>query len=309
MRVGVVGAGATGGYFGGLLARAGHDVTFVARGRQLDEISRRGLRLRTLLAGDFTVAAKAVGEGHQAGRMDLVLFCVKTYDTDMAVGHLPSMIDSDTWVLSVQNGVDGAERLAEIVGEDHVIGAVAQVSAQLMELGEIIQMAGPGKLIIGERSGGASLRTAQISQAFEHAAIPSDAHPQIRNAVWEKFLLICGLSGITALTRLPMGSVLGCPESKALFCEIMTEVEAVARAHAIALQDGCVNQTIALLASLSPALRGSMAHDLAAGRRLELEALNGMVVALGRKHGVATPVNDVVYGALKPYAGGPPVAP
>src|SRR6202011_1331152 len=128
MRVGVVGAGATGGYFGGLLARAGHDVTFVARGSQPDEISRRGRRLRTLLAGDFTVSAKAVGEGHQAGHMDLVLFCVKTYDTDMAVGHLPPMIDSDTWVLSVQNGVDGAERLAEIVGEDHVIGAVAQVS-------------------------------------------------------------------------------------------------------------------------------------------------------------------------------------
>jgi 2-dehydropantoate 2-reductase len=219
------------------------------------------------------------------------------------------MIDSDTWVLSVQNGVDSAERLAEIVGEDHVIGAVAQVSAQLTEPGEITQMAGPGKLIIGERSGGASLRAAQIAQAFEQAGVPSAAHPQIRNAIWEKFLLICGLSGITALTRLPMGSVLGCPESKALFCDIMTEVEAVARANAIALQDGCVHQTIALFASLSPALRGSMAHDLAAGRRLELEALNGMVVALGRKHGVATPVNDVVYAALKPYAGGPPVIP
>ena len=139
MRVGVVGAGATGGYFGGLLARAGHDVTFVARGRQLDEISRRGLRLRTLLAGDFTVDAKAVGVTHQAGRMDLVLFCVKTYDTALAVSHLPPMIGSDTWVLSVQNGVDSGERLAEIVGEDHVIGAVAQVSAQLMEPGEITQ--------------------------------------------------------------------------------------------------------------------------------------------------------------------------
>jgi 2-dehydropantoate 2-reductase len=212
-------------------------------------------------------------------------------------------------VLSVQNGVDSAQRLAEIVGEDHVIGAVAQVSAQLTEPGEITQMAGPGKLIIGERSGGSSLRTAQIAQAFEQAGIPSAAHPQIRNAIWEKFLLICGLSGITALTRLPMGSVLGCPESKALFCDIMTEVEAVARASAIALQDGCVNQTIALLASLSPALRGSMAHDLAAGRRLELDALNGMVVALARRHGVATPVNEVVFAALKPYAGGPPIIP
>src|SRR5262249_41962377 len=114
---------------------------------------------------------------------------------------------------------------------------------------------------------------------------------------------------ITALTRLPMGSVLCCAETKALFSDIMTEVEAVARANAIVLEDGCVNQTVALLASLSPALRGSMAHDLAAGRRLELEALNGMLVALGRKHGVATPVNDVVYAALKPYAGGPPVTP
>jgi len=284
-------------------------VTFVARGKQLDEISRRGLRLRTLLAGDFTVAAKVVGETDQAGRMDLVLFCVKTYDTDMAVGHLPPMIDSDTWVLSLQNGVDSAERLAKIVGNEHVIGAVAQVSAQLTEPGEITQMAGPGKLVIGECSGGASLRSAQIAQAFEQAGIPSAVHPQIRNAIWEKFLLICGLSGITALTRLPIGPVLGCPESKALLRDIMTEVAAVARVNHIALPDGCVDQTIAVLASLSPAVRGSLAHDLAAGRRLELESLNGTLVALGRKHCVATPVNDVVYAALKPYDGGPPVMP
>jgi 2-dehydropantoate 2-reductase len=201
--------------------------------------------------------------------------------------------------------VDSAERLAEIVGEEHVIGAVAQVSAQLTEPGEIVRMAGPGKLVIGERSGGASLRTAQITRAFEQAGIPSVSHPQIRHAIWEKFLLICGLSGITALTRLPIGPILGCPESKALFRDVMAEVETVARANAIVLQDGCVNQTIALLESLSPAVRGSMAHDLAAGRRLELEALNGMVVALGRKHGVATPANDVVYAALKPYVAGP----
>ena len=212
-------------------------------------------------------------------------------------------------VLSVQNGIDNEEQIGRVVGLERVIGAAAYVSSVIEAPGVIAQTAGPGKIVLGELAGGTSPRTERLESTFQRAGIAAELRPDIRITLWEKFLFICGLNGITALTRLPIGPILACPETSALLRGTMEEVEAVARASEITLADGCVDQGFALFTRLESSLRGSMYYDLAAGRRLELEVLNGTVIRLGREYGIPTPMNFAIYAALKPYADGAPTTP
>ncbi|MGH2668070.1 MAG: 2-dehydropantoate 2-reductase [bacterium] len=309
MRIAVMGAGGTGGFFGGLLARAGESVTFIARGAHLAALQSRGLAVTSRLAGDFTVPVTATSDPAAVGAVDLVLFCVKAYDTETAAAQIRSLVGPDTMVLSVQNGIDNAERIARVVGEQPVIGGVAQISSVIEAPGVIAQTAGAGRIIFGELAGGSSARTERLLSAFQQAGITAQLHPDIRVALWEKFLMICAFSGLTALTRLPLGSILGCAETRALFRDTMAEVEAIARAIGIRLPAGCVDRTVAMFTALEPWARGSLYYDLAAGRRLELEVLHGTVVRLGGQQGIATPLNFAIYAALKPYVDGAPVLP
>lgn len=306
MRIAIMGAGGTGGYFGGLLARAGEDVTFIARGAHLEALRSRGLTVRSRLAGDFTLPVQATADPSQIGPVDLILFCVKTYDTETAAEQVRPLIGRDTVVLSVQNGIDNEERLAQTLGAEHVLGAVAYVVAVVEAPGVIAQTAGPGKIVFGELSGGTSPRAQRLLNVFQRAGIAAEVHPEVRVALWEKFLFICGYSGVTAVTRLPIGAALSCPETSALLRGMLTEVDAVARAEGVALPADAVDRAFATAAGMGPEGRSSLYYDLAAGRRLELEALNGTVVRLGRRHGIPTPLNFAVYAALKPYAEGTP---
>jgi 2-dehydropantoate 2-reductase len=309
MRIAVMGAGGTGGFFGGLLARAGEQVTLIARGPHLEAIQRQGLTVRSRLAGEFTIPVAATDDPRQIGPVDLVLFCVKTYDTAVAAEQARPLVGPDTVVLPVQNGVDSAARLAQVVGSRPVIGGVAYVFSSIAAPGIIVQVAGPGRLLFGELTGERSARCARLLQTFKRAGIAAEQPSDIRVALWEKFVNICAASGVTALTRLPIGTILACPETGALFRGTMEEVEAVGRACGIALPGGIVDRWWNFFVDLEPWARGSMAHDLAVGRRLELEALNGTVVRLGREHGIPTPLNFVIYAALKPYADGAPTPP
>jgi len=309
MRVAVIGAGGTGGYFGGVLARAGEEVVFVARGAHLDAIRSRGLMVKSRLAGEFTVPARAVDDLTEIGPVDLILFCVKAYDTAEAAERLRPLVGLDTMILSVQNGIDNEDRIARIVGKTHVLGAAAQVSSVIESPGVIAQTAGPGKIIFGELDGPPSPRTEELLGTFQRAGIAAEVRADIRVALWEKFILICAVSGITALTRLPIGTILADPETSALLRGTMAEVEAVAHAEEVAVSRGYADQAHGFMAHVEPWMRGSLYYDLTAGRRLELETLNGTVVRLGRRHGVPTPLNFAIYAALKPYADGPPVTP
>jgi len=309
MRVAVMGAGGTGGYFGSLLARAGEEVTFIARGPHLKAIRARGLSVKSRLAGDFTVPAEATDDPSRVGAVDLVLFCVKAYDTDTAAQQIQPLIGPETMILSVQNGIDNEERIARVVGDEPVIGGVAQVSSVIEAPGVVAQTAGAGRLIFGELAGGSSPRTERLLSAFQKAGIAAVRHPDIRVALWEKFLLICAFGGLTALTRLPIGPILACHETSTMFRGTMAEVEAIGRVSGIALPAECVDQVFAMAAGVEPWARGSLYHDLATGRRLELEVLNGTVVRLGRERGVPTPLNFAIYAALKPYADGAPTLP
>lgn len=309
MRVAVMGPGGTGGYFGGLLARAGEDVTFIGRGAHLEALRNRGLTVKSRLAGGFTLPVRATGEPGEVGPVDLVLFCVKTYDTDAAAAQVRPLVGPDTVVLSVQNGIDSAERIARVVGPAAVIGGVALVSAVVEAPGVVAQAAGAGRIVVGELTGGLSPRIERLVATLDRAGIPAQAHPDIRVARWQKFIFICAFSGLTALTRLPIGAILACPEAARLYRDTMAEVEAVGRAEGVALPRGSVDQVYAMTEKLEPWSRGSLYYDLAAGRRLELETLNGTVARLGGARGVATPANGVVYAALRPYADGAPAGP
>jgi 2-dehydropantoate 2-reductase len=303
MRIAVMGAGGTGGYFGGLLARAGEDVTFIARGPHLDAIRARGLHVRSRLAGDFTVRPQATDDPRGLGPVDLILFCVKSYSTAEAAEKIRPLVGPQTMVLSVQNGIDNNERIAEVVGPKPVLGAVAHVSSVIESPGVIAQTAGPGRIIFGELAGGVSPRVERLLDTLRRAGIVAEVHPNIRVALWEKFVFICGVSGMTALTRLPIGPILASQETRDMLRGTMAEVEAVARAEGVGVR-GYVDQALEFMKRLEPSMRGSMYYDLAAGRRLELETLNGTVMGLGRARGIPTPLNFAIYAALKPYANG-----
>jgi 2-dehydropantoate 2-reductase len=309
MRIGVVGAGGTGGYFGGLLARAGEDVTFVARGTQLEALRTRGLTVESSLAGTFNISVRATDDPSEVGPVDLILFCVKAYDTDAAAKSVRSLFHPGTMLLSLQNGVDNEERIARATGHPSGLGAAAYVVSAIKAPGVVAQTAGPGRIVLGEMGGGTSARTERLRDALQRAGIAAEAHPDIRTVLWQKFLFICAFSGVTAVTRLPIGTVLADPATSALFRGTSGEVEAVARAGGIGLPADCVEQAVTQAAAVEPWGRGSLHGDLAGGRRLELESLNGKVVGLGREHGVSTPLNFAIYAALRPYVDGTPASP
>jgi 2-dehydropantoate 2-reductase len=309
MRIAVVGAGGTGGYFGGLLARAGYDVTFIARGANLEALRARGLTVESRLAGTFTLPVRAADDPSDLDPVDLVLFCVKTYDTDAAAESIRRLIHREAMLLSLQNGIDNEERIARVVGYTSGIGAVAYIVSAIKAPGVVAQTAGPGKIVFGELGGGTSQRTERLYEVLQGAGIAAEVHPDVRVAIWQKFLFICAFSGVTAVTRLPIGTILADPVTHALFRGTLEEVEAVARASGIELPTDCVEQSMTQAAAVEPWGSSSLYHDLARGQRLELESLNGEVVRRGGELGIETPLNFAIYAALRPYVDGAPELP
>ena len=306
MRVAVMGTGGTGGFYGGLLARSGEDVTFIARGAHLDAIRARGLTVKSRLAGEFTVPGKATSDPREIGQVDLVLFCVKAYDTDAAAVSIRPIVGRDTVILSVQNGINNDERIARAVQRGTAVSAAVQVNAHIEGPGIIAQTAGLGRVIFGADAGGLGKRIEDLYLRFKEAGIATELQPDVKVVLWAKYVFICGLGGVTALTRMPIGPILAAPETRALFRGTMLEVETVAGATGVTLAPGIVDHYVKQAEGLEPWARGSLAHDLAHGRRLEVETLNGTVVRLGRERGVPTPFNFTIYAALKPFENGLP---
>src|SRR5215211_213898 len=229
MRIAIMGSGGTGGYFGGLLARAGEEVTFIARGAHLEALRLRGLTVKSRLAREFTLPVRATDTPDEVGPVDLVLFCVKTYDTDTAAESIHPLIGEDTMLLSLQNGIDNAERIAQTIGHESGLGAVAYVVSAIEAPGVVAQTAGPGKIVLGELAGGTSARTERLHGVLQRAEIAAEVHPDVRIAIWQKFLFICAFSGVTAVTRVAIGPIMADPATHTLFRGTLEESEAVAR--------------------------------------------------------------------------------
>jgi len=300
MKIVMMGAGGVGGYFGALLHRAGEQVWFIARGEHLKAMQANGLQVTSVL-GDFTIKITATDDPVEAGMADLVVFSVKSYDTEAAAERMRPMIGPRTTILCLQNGVDNEEKLAAIYGERAVLPAVVHIFSAVSAPGVIAQTGGPRKITFGEPDGSISPRVERIFEVFRKAEINSERSTRIMADLWEKFLFICAVGGMTALTRAPIGEIRSCPESLAMLRAVMEEVAAVARAKRIPIAADAVEQAMQLVDGLAPGGRGSLYHDLAAGKRLELDALAGAVLRFGEETGVAIPMNRAIYAALKPH--------
>jgi 2-dehydropantoate 2-reductase len=303
MRIVVVGAGGVGGYFGAKLARAGQDVTFVARGAHLDAIRAHGLRVRSAVDGDFTVAAAGVEKTTGLPPADVVLLCVKSFDTEAAVERLGPVVGAETAVLSLQNGVDNEEKIDALLGPGHALGGVAYVFA-VIEAPGVIAHHFAGRIVLGELDGRVTPRATRVREVLVDAGIPAEVSDDIRRALWEKYLMISAQAGMTALTRCPVGVLRETPETWRMFRLIVEELAAVGRAAGVRLGPDAVPTVLGNAAQIAPHLYSSLHHDLTHGKRLELEALHGHAVRLGERLGVPTPMVFAVYAALRPHAAG-----
>jgi 2-dehydropantoate 2-reductase len=303
MRIVVMGAGGVGGYFGAKLARGGHAVTLVARGAHLEAIRRHGLRIRSSVEGEFVASPIALSDLAGQSPADAVLLCVKGFDTEAALAQLRPAVGPATPVLSLQNGVSSAEVIDRVLGPGHAVGGAAYVFAFLEGPGVIAHQLA-GWIVLGELDGRVTPRVEALRDALASAGVPVDLSTSIRQVLWEKYLFIGAQAGMTALTRCASGVLRGIPECWHMYRAIVEELAAVGRAEGVSLPEDVVDRLMAAATALPPEAQSSMAHDLAAGRRLELEALHGHAVRLGAHHAVPTPATFAVYAALKPHVAG-----
>lgn len=300
MRIAIMGSGGVGGYYGGLLACAGHDVTFIARGAHLAAIRAHGLQIKSV-HGDLTIApAQATDNPAGVGPVELVLVTVKTTATDEAARAIRPLVGPATVVLSLQNGIDAAERIGAVVGLEHMLGGATWVSSTIEAPGVIRQESQFRRIVLGELDGRITPRAQAVYEALQSTGATVELSANIRQVLWTKFVFIAALSGVGAITRLPVGDYRHVPETRDLLVRLMREVEAIARASGIALDANVVDQALAVVDNAAPGIQSSMQRDVAAGRPSELESMIGVLGRKGRELGVPTPVADMVYAALLP---------
>lgn len=305
MRIVVAGAGGTGGYFGARLARAGEDVTFLARGSHLKAIQEKGLTIRSAVDGEWNIRARAVDSLEDQPVADLVLFCVKSFDTESAAQQMRPVVGPGTVVLPVQNGIDNEDKITVILGAEHVLGGAAYVFSNIESPG-VIAHHQLGRIVLGEMAGGTSKRVDTVVEICRRAGIDAEADAAIRVTLWRKYVFLTPFSGTTAVTRLPVRFIREVPETRELWQRQVEELLALAAAEGVDLGTQAMESCVNLLESLAPANYSSLYQDLIAGKRLELDALHGHAVRLGARHGIPTPTLFAVYGALAPYVHGRP---
>lgn len=304
MRIAVFGAGAVGGYFGARLADDGHDVVFIARGRHLDAIRKTGLRIESP-NGNLTIhPAQATDDPASVGPVDYLMFAVKLFDTEAVAHACRPMVGPDTTVLALQNGVETEEILGRVLGERHVLGGTVYIAAVVAEPGLIRQTGSFARMIFGELDGSTSKRGQAFEAACKAAGVDALLSPAVMTEIWMKFIVLVALSGATTATRKPVGLLRADPDTRMLLYNAIAEAAAVGRARGVALPADAVERQMAVLDGWPPEMVASMLHDLNGGRRMELDHFSGAVARLGRQCGVATPVHDTLYAALKPYKDG-----
>ncbi len=300
MKIMVMGSGGMGAYYGGLLARHGNDVTFIARSAHLEAIRANGLQVKSIF-GDFTIApARATDSPAEVGPVDLILFCVKTYNTDEAVEAIQPAIGPQTTVLSLQNGIDAVERIGKVIGMEYVLGGATWISSAVEAPGVIKQVSQFRRIVFGELDGTRSERIQSIYEVLQKTGITVEISEDILKILWTKFVFISSASSLGSLTRLPMGDYRSVPETRAMITSLMGEVESVASAQGIALDEDVVQKSLEFMDNAAPHIKASMQLDVEAGRQTELDSMVGVIGRKGRELGVPTPVADFVYASLLP---------
>jgi 2-dehydropantoate 2-reductase len=308
MHFAILGSGAVGGYYGAKLVHAGHRATFMARGAHLRTMREQGLEVRSPL-GDFTVRVDAEEDPARVGRVDVVILAVKTYDNHTALPMLAPLVDEDSTVLTLQNGVDSVDEVASAVGKTRVLGGATYVATALVRPGLIVQTGTHRRVVFGEVFGDLprlSERVQLLAQALADADIQVEAVPDARVPLWEKFIYLAPFAGFTGATRLPAGPLWNMPQVRDQFLAAVREVVLVARGEGVPIAPDLLDRIIEYMNALPPATPSSLLIDLSQGKRIEVEALQGSVVRRSRALGVPTPIMDTLYAVLKPYEEGPP---
>ena len=299
MRIAIYGAGAVGGYFGGRLAQAGEEVIFIARGQTLQTLQRQGLRVESI-AGDFMVQpVQATDDPTTVGPVDLMIVAVKAWQVPAVAEAMRPLVGPDTLVLPLQNGIEAPGQLAAVLGEAHVIGGSCVIAAEVLAPGHIRHAGAQPTINIGELDNRRTDRIETVQRRFAQCqGVTAHIVNDITAALWQKFMIIAPWSGVGAVTRAPLHTICRQPETRRLLTTVIAEIEAVARAHGVALPPTATADTLARLEQIGPGLLASMQRDLMNGRPSELEAQTGAVVRLGQAVGVATPVNQFIYHSL-----------
>jgi 2-dehydropantoate 2-reductase len=297
MRILVYGAGAVGGYFGALLARGGHDVWFVARGENLAALRAHGLSVDLGTETLRLARMHAIGEPREAPPPDLVLVCVKSYDTAAAATALRPIVGPDTIVLSLQNGIENEDILARGLGVGPLMVALTRIGVALVAPGRIAY-SGRGTILYGEPDGSESPRARRAAEAFAAAAVPYQLRRDILVAAWEKLAWNAAFNAVTALTRATVAEALGQAPARELIVDAMEEVDAVATAAGVPVRRTRTQTVLDDSLTGLPDFQTSMLQDVLRGRRLEHDAINGAVVRAAERTGVAVPVNRTLVALL-----------
>jgi 2-dehydropantoate 2-reductase len=301
MRIAVMAAGAVGGYFGARLAAAGHEVAFIARGAHRDAMRRDGLKIESSLGDLHLKGLSVTDDPREVGPVDVVLFAVKLWDTETAGEQARPLLGPKTRLITLQNGVDSVERLAPVLGNEATIGGATYVVTTIARPGVIRHTGTIARIRCGRLDRRPDPGLAGYVEEMKTAKLDITLSENMLLDLWKKFVLLSGTSGITASTRQPLGVIRDDEDMRALLYKLMHETMAVGRAVGVEFAPDFPAELDRAVAGFAPDMRASMANDLAAGNRLELDWLAGKVVALGRKYAVPTPAQEAVYAILKPY--------
>jgi 2-dehydropantoate 2-reductase len=300
MKIVVVGAGGVGGYFGGRLAAAGIDTTFVVRGKTLEALRKRGLRVDSV-AGDFVLErVQATDDPSSVGTVDAVLLAVKAWQIEQAARTLGPLLGAETIVVPLENGIDAPNVLIPIVGREHVVGGLCALVSFIVAPGHIRHAAGEPTVMFGELDNPRSPRVERLRAAFARAGVTVQVPPDIHHSMWTKFLFIAVMSGMGALTRVPVGTWRSVPELRELATSALREVVALARARGIDLGGDAIEKTWQRYDALAPASTASLQRDVMEGKPSELDAQLGAIVRLARESNLDVPVCSLLYHAQLP---------
>ena len=298
MRIAVVGAGGVGGYFGGRLAQAGHDVTFVVRGKTLEAMRARGLRVDSI-KGDFVINPVKATD-HPTEQVDAVLVTTKAWQIPEAIAHLRPILHKETAVIPLENGLTAPDDIARILGREHAMGGLCGIFSFIVEPGHIKHAGVEPFVNFGELDNRRSDRALRILDAFEKASIKAEIPPDIHRSLWTKFLFIAPFSAMGATSRVPVGVWRSMPESRALVETLVRELLALASARKISLAENAFELTMQRYDGLDPSATPSLQRDVMEGKPSELDAQLGAVVRMARESGVAVPAFESLYAALLP---------
>jgi 2-dehydropantoate 2-reductase len=290
MKVAVMGAGAVGCYYGGMLARAGHDVVLIGRAQHVEAIARHGLRLETQSFDEY-IPMRASDEASAVAGAQLVLFCVKSTDTESGAHEMKPYLAADALVLSLQNGVENADELRKVLSQE-VAAAVVYVATEMAGAGHV-RHHGRGELVIEPSSA-----SAEVAQTLIASGVPTEISDNVRGALWAKLILNCAYNALSAITQLPYGRLVQGEGVKDAMRNIVDECLAVAKADGVTIP-GDVDKAVRMIAETMPGQYSSTAQDLARGKRSEIDHLNGLIVRRGEAMGVATPSNRLLHTLVK----------